>query len=94
MNIIEGTKKRVEFTNEEIETLKKSFCILQEVYDILEEDSYVRIIKKVFDEVFDEEKWDKEKYEAKCYEHLAKILRRKDEKELSKIYEKLLKIKG
>lgn len=55
MNIIEGTKKRVEFTNEEIETLKKSFCILQEVYDILEEDSYVRIIKKVFDEVFDEE---------------------------------------
>ena len=58
-----------------------------------------RFIKRAFvafkqDEAFEKEQWDKEKYEAKCYEHLAKILRRKDEKELSKIYEKLLKIKG
>lgn len=58
-----------------------------------------RFIKRAFvafkqDEALEKEKWDKEKYEAKCYEHLAKILRRKDEKELSKIYEKLLKIKG
>ena len=58
-----------------------------------------RFIKRAFvafkqDEALEKEQWDKEKYEAKCYEHLAKILRRKDEKELSKIYEKLLKIKG
>ena len=58
-----------------------------------------RFIKRAFvafkqDEALEKEQWDKEKYEAKCYEHLAKILRRKNEKELSKIYEKLLKIKG
>ena len=51
MNIIEGTKKRVEFTNEEVKILEKAICILQEVYNILEEDSYVRTITTgVFDE--------------------------------------------
>lgn len=50
MNITKETKKRVEFTTEEVKTLEKSLCILQELYDILEEDSYVRSTKEVFDE--------------------------------------------
>ena len=52
MKFIEETKKKVEFTNEEIKILEKSLCILQEVYNMLEEDSYVRTITT---EVFDEE---------------------------------------
>lgn len=51
MNIIEGTEKKIRFTNEEIKTLEKALCILEEVYNILEEDSYVRtVVGGVFDE--------------------------------------------
>lgn len=50
MKFIEETKKKVEFTNEEIKILEKTLCILQEVYNMLEEDSYVRTTIGVFDE--------------------------------------------